>query len=307
MTIPRIQSYTMPTAAELPRNKVNWQPEPSRSALLIHDMQSYFCHFYADDCPLLHQLIANIRQLRDYAYHHGIPVIYTAQPAEQSSTERALLNDMWGPGLTAADANLAAIIDALQPQAQDIVLTKWRYSAFAKSPLQALLAELGRDQLIICGIYAHIGIQTTAVDAFMRDIQPFVIADAVADFDQQQHLQALHYLAGRAAVVLHTAAFTIQPSPGIPPVLDAYSLTDHVLQLIMDDVEHFSADANLLDYGIDSVQIMQLVALWRSQGLLIEFADLAAEPTLNAWLQLLEQRRSPSNHNTAALERGSMV
>lgn len=293
MTIPRILSYTLPQAADLPLNKAQWQPEPGRAALLIHDMQQYFCRFYASDCPLLRTLLQHILQLRQYADQHQIPVIYTAQPAEQAPAERALLNDIWGPGLTSADPALAAIIDELAPRADDIILTKWRYSAFAKSPLQELLLECGRDQLLICGIYAHIGIQTTAVDAFMRDIQPFVIADAVADFDLASHLHALHYLSGRAAVVLPTVFFSQQlVSEGESTLLDVYSLTAHVLHLVADDVAEFSADANLLDYGIDSVQIMAIVAKWREQGLPVDFIDLAEQPTLNAWLALLQRQQA---------------
>lgn len=292
MTIPRILSYPLPDAKTLPPNRAHWQLQPERAALLIHDMQQYFCRFYAADCPLLQALLRHILVLRQYADQHDIPVIYTAQPPVQSNTDRALLNDIWGPGLTGADPALAAIVDELAPRADDIVLTKWRYSAFAKSPLQELLHELGRDQLLICGVYAHIGIQTTAVDAFMRDVQPFVVADAVADFDETSHLQALQYLAGRAAMLLPTEHFARQLYPeGELKLLDAQSLTAHILQLVADDVAEFSADANLLDYGIDSVKIMAIVAKWREQGLNVDFIDLAEQPTLNAWLVLLQSRQ----------------
>ncbi|MDZ7867967.1 MAG: isochorismatase family protein [Rheinheimera sp.] len=292
MTIPRILSYPMPSASELPANRARWQLQSDRAVLLIHDMQQYFCRFYADDCPLLRALLRHILVLRQYADQHQIPVIYTAQPAEQSVADRALLNDIWGPGLTAADPALAAIVDELAPRTDDIVLTKLRYSAFARSPLQDLMLEFGRNQLLICGVYAHIGIQTTAVDAFMRDIQPFVIGDAVADFDQASHLLALHYLAGRAAALLPTDYFARQLYPeGDLKLLDAHSLTEHVLYLIAEDVAEFSADANLLDYGIDSVQIMAIVAKWREQGLNVDFIDLAEQPTLNAWLALLQSRQ----------------
>ena len=204
MAIPAIPSYAMPKERNFPQNKVTWKADPHKAVLLVHDMQQYFLDYYQKDAAPIPELIANIQAIKETCSDLGIPIVYTAQPGNQKPEDRALLTDFWGTGLK-DDPNKTKVIDALAPGAEDIVLTKWRYSAFKKSNLLEIMNEKGRDQLIICGVYAHIGCLMTAGEAFMSDIQPFFIADAVADFSLQEHEMALDYVAKRCAAVYSTA------------------------------------------------------------------------------------------------------
>lgn len=167
-------------------------------------MQQYFIDYYEKDSSLVREMIANIKVIRKQCDELGIPVVYTAQSGNQNPEERALLTDFWGTGLK-DDPNITKVIDELAPGKADIVLKKWRYSAFKKSNLLEMMNEQGRDQLIICGVYAHIGCLMTAGEAFMSDIKPFFIADAVADFTQPEHEMAINYVAGRCGAVYSTA------------------------------------------------------------------------------------------------------
>ena len=292
MTIQSLAAYPLPTAEELPTGRVNWPFEPGRAALLVHDMQHYFVDFYGPDNPLINQVIDHIATLIRQARALGMPVVYTAQPAEQSQADRALLNDMWGPGLTRAPER-QPIVPALAPEPQDTVLTKWRYSAFCRSPLAELMAEWGRDQLVICGIYGHIGVMQTAVDAFMRDIRPFLVADAIADFSREDHLLALSYVSRNAGRVI-TVAEVMAAASKRP--LTRESLRAQVLARLPAEMqqEQPTEDDNLLDYGLDSLAVMGLVEEWRQQGLVVELAELARTPTLAHWWALLSRQLNVS-------------
>ncbi len=284
MTIPKLADYALPDAADLPQNKVQWAFEPPRAALLIHDMQDYFLNFWGENSPMIQQVVENIARLRRYCKAQGVPVFYTAQPNEQSDADRALLNDMWGPGLN-KHPEQQKVAAALAPDADDHVLVKWRYSAFHRSPLEETLHEMGRDQLIICGVYAHIGCLTTATDAFMRNIKPFMVADALADFTREEHMMALTYTAGRSGRVVMTR--DLMPLP-----LDKAELRAMVLPLLEDD-DQPEDDDNLIDYGLDSVRVMTLAARWRQVHADIDFVSLAKDPNINGWWALLSREPQP--------------
>lgn len=194
----------MPAQDELPANEMDWTVRADRAVLLIHDMQQYFLNFFPSGQPL-DTLVDNVVRLRTAAVRAGVPVVYTAQPGGMTEDERGLLRDIWGPGMD-KDPAKRRVVPELTPAKDDLVLTKWRYSAFARSPLSEHLRALGRDQLIVAGVYAHVGCLMTVAAAYERDIQAFLVADAIADFDAEYHRMALRYAAERCAMTVPTAS-----------------------------------------------------------------------------------------------------
>lgn len=204
MALPGIATYPLPRRDALPAARAPWQVAPARAALLIHDMQRYFCAPFPPDTAPLPEVIAHIATLARAARACGMPVFYTAQEGDQLRADRGLQADLWGPGMSRRPEH-QEIVPELAPAPGDLVLVKHRYSAFQRSNLETLLRARGRDQLLITGVYAHIGCLATAAEAFQRDIEPFTIADAQADFDAARHEMALRWVAGTCGGVITTA------------------------------------------------------------------------------------------------------
>jgi isochorismate hydrolase len=202
--IPVIPSYPMPAEADLPAAIPAWTADPSRAVLLIHDMQRYFLQPFPAGQEPVSALVPNVARLRDTCRELGVQVAYTAQPGGMTERQRGLLKDFWGPGMRVDPAD-RWIVDPVSPETDDWMITKWRYSAFFRSSLLERMQERGLDQLIVCGVYAHVGVLATAIEAYTNDIQPFLVADAVADFSADHHRRTLEYAATCCAVVNTTA------------------------------------------------------------------------------------------------------
>ncbi|MNP01336.1 Isochorismatase [compost metagenome] len=303
MAIPAILPYPMPIESDMPINKVDWIPDPKRAVLLIHDMQQYFLDaFNVKESPI-QELLANIRNLHNNCTELNIPIIYSAQPGGQSPEQRGLLQDFWGNGIS-DDPEQKQIVEQLTPSENDIVLTKWRYSAFQKTNLSEILKELGRDQLMVCGIYAHIGCLLTSSEAFMQEIQPFFIADAVADFSLEKHLMAITYASERCAVTITTQQLLDKllreytPLHITPPhnesqqPLTQKSIRDEVARILQEQASQIDEHDDLINiWGLDSVRIMSLVERWRLSGVEITFVELAERPTLAEWWEIMSTRQ----------------
>lgn len=278
-----IAPYPMPSAAEITPGRPDWRPDWSRAALLIHDMQEHFLAVFDRNAAPIPALIANIARLHAAATGAGAPVIFSAQPADQRPAQRGLLQAVWGDGIPAG-RNAEKIIDSLPLAPDDIHLVKWRYSAAVRTDLLARLAAMGRDQLVICGVYAHIGCIMSACHVFMEDVEPVLVADAMADFSAEDHREALGWAARTCAVVVDTADLVQAADGASAGGITLERLRADIVAVVEDPPEHLGDEDDLIDLGLDSLRLIGLVESWRADGHEVAVEDLIeADPTLIGW------------------------
>ncbi len=284
MGLPRIAPYPMPDPAALPDPKVSWIVDPARAALLVHDMQAHFLAAFDVEREPIPELVANIRALIDACRSAGVPVLYSAQPAGQTPDQRGLLGPVWGEGIPGGTGG-EEILPALAPETGDEVVTKWRYSALVRTDLLERLRARGRDQLVVCGIYTHIGIAMTAAHAFMEDVQSVIAADGVADFSAQEQLTTLAWAGSCCAGVAATSVLVEQITGTASAVtIDLERMRADVLATLEEPPAELADHDNLMDLGLDSLRLMALIGRWREAGLPLATEDLIEEePTLAAW------------------------
>lgn len=276
------------------RESLPWTLQIDRCALLIHDMQRHFLAPFA--AKTIDPVIAQIQALRDRCDALEIPVFYSIQPARQSDLQRGLLLDFWGPGLQ-DQPERAKVIDALEPKAHHHCFEKWRYSAFAKTALASTLAKRGRDQLIVSGVYGHIGCHATVRDAFMQDIQAFAVGDALADFSAEELKSALRDIALRCGVVTSCARVLEQlEAPAgcenrAQTLLASAQSKFFFLALIEQEQPELPLDAELFDLGVDSVRWMQAIDHWnQDRGDDLAWEKVAACESIAQLCELLLSR-----------------
>lgn len=63
--------------------------------------------------------------------------------------------------------------------------------------------------------------------------------------------------------------------------------TDVLEVLEAENEQQISDDEDLIDLGLDSIRVMHLVSRWRALGADITLVELAENPTINGWRELL--------------------
>ncbi|RII13426.1 Isochorismatase [Streptomyces sp. YIM 130001] len=56
-------------------------------------------------------------------------------------------------------------------------------------------------------------------------------------------------------------------------------------------------EEDLINYGLDSINTLQLIAAWHQRGIEVGFPELMAKPTLNHWWELVSH---PADNAPAA-------
>lgn len=164
-----------------------------KPAVVVLDMLKDF--FQKDPLKKLKQpLSKNINQLVSSVRDKNIPVFWIRQAFKPDLSDAFLIMKKRKHKQTIEGTEGSEIIDELDVQEQDIILTKKRFSAFFKTDFNKILRKKGVDTLIICGINTHACTRMTAIDAYQHDFEVILAKDCLGSWDQDHHEITLKYL-----------------------------------------------------------------------------------------------------------------
>jgi nicotinamidase-related amidase len=99
-----------------------------------------------------------------------------------------------GDGATVEGSQGASLVAGLVPAPGDLVLPKYRFSAFFHTHLDLILRRMGTKLVAICGVQTPNCIRATAFDAVCLDYDVLVLADATASASEEVQQANLHDL-----------------------------------------------------------------------------------------------------------------
>jgi nicotinamidase-related amidase len=194
--------------------------DPRSTALVLVDMQRDFVEpdgafarlgvdvsRYATMRPRLAALLAEARR-------HGVLVVHVQMstlPGRRSDSPAQLRFNLRmhrafraeGPALSYTEVGTPghAFVAELRPLDGELVVPKWRSSAFWGTNLDMLLRSNGCRSLIVTGCTTEGCVESTARDGLFNDYYVVVPEDCVASDDQDQHDASLLLMRHRFDVV----------------------------------------------------------------------------------------------------------
>ena len=184
-----------------------WRPvppvTPEAAALLIVDMNRPFvepgCLLSTPSAPAivprLAQVVAAFRQA-------SRPVLWLVQGHHSLQHDRGAHLAAWWPTMIHAGTDDVAMAAGLEPLPEEKTILKRRYSGFYQTDLELTLRCLGVSQVVIGGVLTNVCPYATAVDAFMRDLDVYYLADGTAAFNRELHVCALQNIAAWCGAVV---------------------------------------------------------------------------------------------------------
>jgi nicotinamidase-related amidase len=184
---------------------------PARTALVLVDFQEEFFHggLPIPDGPAA---LARAAALLDWARASGVAVVHVRNISPRE-----------GSPLFAPGSKTTAIMGAVFPHPDELVVTKPTGGAFSRTDLDATLRARGIDTIVVAGIMTHLAVDSTARDGGVLGYHVIVAGDASATRDlpatdggvaidhEALHRTALASLADRFADVMTTPSIVALP------------------------------------------------------------------------------------------------
>ncbi len=180
-------------------------PNPSRTALLLCDLQNDFLHpegaygragLTSSAIAALPERLVPLAQRLRAAGGWTVATLFTLVPGKDGepfiSPHLKALRPFLGRGDFAPGSWGQAVVEALSPV--DLAVEKVAYNAFYMSRLEWVLRKAGIEQLLVAGIVTGGGVASTVRDAAVRDFACIVLEDGCAAFESRAHEVAIEAL-----------------------------------------------------------------------------------------------------------------
>ncbi|HMF90764.1 MAG TPA: cysteine hydrolase [Candidatus Angelobacter sp.] len=171
-----------------------------KPALIVIDMLSD----YLDKWPPTgrDRLVQATNELVALMRSHKHPVVWVRQEFEPDLSDAFLEMRSKNIRITIRGTRGAQIVSELAWMPGDTHIIKKRYSAFFETNLDAVLAKLKPDTLVVAGINTHACIRMAAIDAYQRDWPVVLAADCVDSYDPKHHSVSIRYMKDKIARVM---------------------------------------------------------------------------------------------------------
>lgn len=178
---------------------MNREDRMTDTALLVMDVQKYTLRSLKDANYYIH----GIARALSAARQAGMPVIYIVvgfRPGypEVHPDNQAFMN-MKKLNVGLDDPDNYAVPASIGPKADDLVVIKKRFSAFAGSGLDLILRSKQIRHLVLAGISTSGVVLSTLREASDKDYRITVLADGCADKDETVHQMLLERIFPRQA------------------------------------------------------------------------------------------------------------
>lgn len=163
---------------------------------------------------------ARIIELVGTARRHGVPVVFIQEVHKPSLVDIGReLDGAEGPHAIEGKPS-TELADGLDPQPEEFLIRKRRYSAFFATELDLVLRSYGTRTVLLVGGLTDVCIHYTAVDAHQHDYFVRVATDAVGGSSERAHdaaLEAIRYLQRDALVTAADMAEAMAAAPAPAP------------------------------------------------------------------------------------------
>jgi nicotinamidase-related amidase len=169
-----------------------------RTALVIIDLQKGVV-----DMPLAHPVAGVVERSVELAREfraHGLPVVLVNVAGSPPGR-----TDASGAAPRTLPQGWSDLIDELEVQDGDVLVTKYARSAFTGTGLAERLRDAGVTQVVVTGIATAGGVESTARDAHEQGFHVTLPVDAMTDSHAERHRHSVEAAFPRIAETGTTA------------------------------------------------------------------------------------------------------